>query len=55
MLDLKIGSSLYDEEGAKVVPTIIAKAKDKGESHVLVTGATCGWVTWGWVTGITWG
>jgi len=33
--DLKIGSSLYDEEGAKTVPTILEKAKAKGVELVL--------------------
>ena len=27
---MSIGSSLYDEEGAKIVPEIMAKAKEKG-------------------------
>merc|ERR1711937_1020468 len=32
---MSIGSSLYDEEGAKVVPDIMAKAKEKGVEIVL--------------------
>merc|ERR1719456_794289 len=32
---MAIGSSLYDEEGAKVVPEIMAKAKEKGVEIIL--------------------
>merc|ERR1719262_1694132 len=32
---MSIGSSLYDEEGAKVVPDIMAKAKEKGVEIIL--------------------
>merc|ERR1719436_1735674 len=32
---MAIGSSLYDEEGAKVVPDIMAKAKEKGVEIIL--------------------
>merc|ERR1712151_1197171 len=32
---MEIGSSLYDEEGAKVVPDIMAKAKEKGVEIIL--------------------
>merc|ERR1712066_89222 len=32
---MSIGSSLYDEEGAKVVPEIMAKAKEKGVEIIL--------------------
>merc|ERR1719160_622017 len=32
---MAIGSSLYDEEGAKVVPDIMAKAKEKGVDIIL--------------------
>merc|ERR1712187_567750 len=32
---MSIGSSLYDEEGAKVVPDIMAKAKEKGVDIIL--------------------
>merc|ERR1719266_2813445 len=32
---MDIGSSLYDEEGAKIVPEIMAKAKAKGVEIVL--------------------
>lgn len=32
---MKIGNSLYDEEGAKIVPEIIKKAKAKGVEIVL--------------------
>merc|ERR1712066_884398 len=33
--NMAIGSSLYDEEGAKVVPDIMAKAKEKGVEIIL--------------------
>jgi len=33
--DMKIGSSLYDEEGAKIVPEIMAKAKEKNVEIIL--------------------
>jgi len=33
--DMAIGTSLYDEEGAKIVPDIMAKAKEKGVEIVL--------------------
>merc|ERR1711862_272104 len=32
---MSIGSSLYDEEGAKIVPEIMQKAKDKGVEIIL--------------------
>merc|ERR1712178_246755 len=32
---MTIGSSLYDEEGAKTVPDIMAKAKEKGVEIIL--------------------
>merc|ERR1712019_30750 len=32
---MAIGSSLYDEDGAKVVPDIMAKAKEKGVEIIL--------------------
>merc|ERR1711871_1701688 len=32
---MSIGSSLYDEEGAKIVPEIMAKAKEKGVEIIL--------------------
>merc|ERR1712151_176890 len=32
---MSVGSSLYDEEGAKVVPEIMAKAKEKGVDIIL--------------------
>jgi phosphoglycerate kinase len=32
---MSIGSSLYDEEGAKIVPEIMEKAKDKGVEIIL--------------------
>jgi len=32
---MAVGSSLYDEEGAKVVPDIMAKAKEKGVEIIL--------------------
>jgi len=32
---LEIGTSLYDEEGAKIVPEIMAKAKEKGVEIIL--------------------
>merc|ERR1711990_548166 len=32
---MSIGSSLYDEDGAKIVPDIMAKAKEKGVEIVL--------------------
>merc|ERR1712014_365677 len=33
--NMSIGTSLYDEEGAKIVPEIMAKAKEKGVKLVL--------------------
>merc|ERR1712187_817016 len=43
---MAIGSSLYDEEGAKVVPDIMAKAKEKGVEIILpvdfTASAKCG-------------
>merc|ERR1719254_81110 len=33
--NVKIGTSLFDEEGAKVVPDIMAKAKEKGVDIIL--------------------
>ena len=36
MNGLSIGSSLYDEEGAKIVPQIIEKAKAKVTADVTV-------------------
>jgi len=39
--DVNIGSSLYDEEGAKIVPDIIQKAKDKGVEIVLPVDFVC--------------
>jgi phosphoglycerate kinase len=38
---MSIGSSLYDEEGAKIVPDIMAKAKDKGVEIVLPVDFVC--------------
>merc|ERR1712146_400432 len=32
---MAIGSSLYDEDGAKIVPEIMAKAKEKGVEIIL--------------------
>ena len=32
---MAIGSSLYDEEGAKIVPEIVEKAKAKGVEIIL--------------------
>merc|ERR1712066_705643 len=32
---MSIGSSLYDEDGAKIVPEIMAKAKEKGVEIIL--------------------
>ena len=32
---MSIGSSLYDEEGAKIVPEIMEKAKEKGVEIIL--------------------
>merc|ERR1719301_480175 len=34
---MEIGTSLYDEEGAKIVPEIMAKAKAKGVEIILPT------------------
>merc|ERR1719265_3103295 len=38
---LAIGTSLYDEEGAKIVPEIMAKAKAKGVEIVLPVDFVC--------------
>ena len=32
---MSIGSSLYDDEGAKIVPDIMSKAKEKGVEIIL--------------------
>jgi phosphoglycerate kinase len=39
--NLPIGSSLYDEEGAKIVPEIMAKAKAKGVEIILPVDFVC--------------
>ncbi|KAJ1919821.1 phosphoglycerate kinase [Mycoemilia scoparia] len=39
--NMEIGNSLYDDEGAKIVEKIIAKAKDKGVDFVLPTDFIC--------------
>merc|ERR1719446_1591205 len=41
MNNVNIGGSLFDEEGAKIVPEIIAKAKEKGVEIVLPTDFVC--------------
>merc|ERR1712072_829851 len=38
---MSIGSSLYDEEGAKIVPDIVAKAKEKGVEIILPVDFVC--------------
>merc|ERR1719378_1650897 len=38
---MAIGSSLYDEEGAKIVPEILAKAEKLGVEIVLPVDFTC--------------
>merc|ERR1711933_654499 len=38
---MAIGTSLYDEEGAKIVPEIMAKAKEKGVEIVLPVDFVC--------------
>jgi len=38
---VEIGSSLYDEEGAKLVPDILKKAKDKGVELILPVDFVC--------------
>merc|ERR1719476_1042194 len=38
---MAIGSSLYDEEGAKIVPEIMAKAKEKGVEIILPVDFVC--------------
>lgn len=38
---IEIGTSLYDEEGAKIVPEIMAKAKAKGVEIVLPSDFVC--------------
>merc|ERR1712185_230815 len=38
---MKIGTSLFDEEGAKIVPEIMEKAKAKGVEIVLPVDFTC--------------
>ncbi len=40
--NLAIGNSLYDEEGAKLVPDLVAKAKAKGVKLHLPTDYVCG-------------
>lgn len=40
--DMEIGASLFDEEGAKLVPEIMAKAKAKGVAIHLPTDFLCG-------------
>jgi len=39
--NVDIGNSLYDEEGAKIVPEIMQKAKDKGVEIVLPVDFVC--------------
>jgi len=39
--DTEIGSSLWDEEGAKTIPDIMAKAKEKGVKIHLPTDYLC--------------
>lgn len=39
---MNIGSSLYDEEGAKIVPEIMAKAKEKNVEILLPVDFVCG-------------
>merc|ERR1719487_2403573 len=39
--NLEIGASLYDEEGAKIVPEIMEKAKDKGVEIILPVDFVC--------------
>merc|ERR1711879_412176 len=39
--DMSIGTSLYDEEGAKIVPEILAKAEKLGVEIVLPVDFTC--------------
>merc|ERR1719392_238298 len=41
MNNVNIGSSLFDEEGAKIVPEILAKAKEKGVEIVLPVDFVC--------------
>jgi enolase len=41
MNGVSIGGSLFDEEGAKIVPEILAKAKEKGVEIVLPTDFVC--------------
>merc|ERR1719442_33204 len=38
---LEIGTSLYDEEGAKIVEEIMSKAKEKGVEIVLPVDFVC--------------
>ena len=40
--NMKIGKSLYDEEGAKIVPKLMAKAKEKNVKIILPTDFICG-------------
>lgn len=40
--NMEIGASLYDEEGAKLVPELIAKAKEKGVKITLPVDYVCG-------------
>jgi len=40
--NMKIGTSLYDEEGAKIVPDIMAKAKEKGVEVIIPSDFICG-------------
>eukprot|EP00922_Rhytidocystis_sp_ex-Travisia-forbesii_P026069 GHVS01038203.1.p1 GENE.GHVS01038203.1~~GHVS01038203.1.p1 ORF type:complete len:420 (+),score=101.27 GHVS01038203.1:103-1362(+) len=40
--DMPIGTSLYDEEGAKIVKDIMVKAKDKGVEVLLPVDFVCG-------------
>ncbi|MFV0336847.1 MAG: phosphoglycerate kinase [Chthoniobacterales bacterium] len=39
--DMPIGSSLFDEEGAKIVPELVAKAKEKGVRLLLPIDFVC--------------
>jgi len=40
--NMSIGSSLYDDEGSKIVPDIMAKAKEKGVEIILPEDWVCG-------------
>jgi len=40
--NMKIGNSIYDEDGAKIIPDIMSKAKAKNVNIILPIDFVCG-------------